>query len=59
MTAKEEISVSELVLNLLKVARRAGSPITENDEREPEDIYYGVEQGENTTPETKLTDSKG
>ena len=38
MTAKEEISVSELVLNLLKVARKAGSPI-KYDEREPDDIY--------------------
>ena len=57
MTAKEEISVSELVLNLLKVTRRSGVPI--NDERESDDIYYNLEQGENTTPETKLTDSKG
>jgi len=56
MTAKE-ISVSELVLNLLKVARKGGVPI--NDERNADDIYYGVEQGESTEKTTKPEDSNG
>ena len=37
MTDKE-ISVSELVLNLLKSARKGGVSI--NDERKSDDIYY-------------------
>ena len=56
MTDKE-ISVSELVLNLLKVARKGGVSI--NDERESDDIYYGVEQGEDFKKESKPENSNG